>query len=113
MRRRRSSRVDEARAQGQACFELLHDYSKSLAVAAWGRQWLAEREGRWTQRSIKDTRALWDGHIFCSGLATITLTFRDATRCPEVDTKVDQLRGRLCPMDRDIRCRCLDSTSCA
>jgi len=65
--------VDEARAQSQAYFELLTDHSKSLTVAAWGRLWLDDREGRGTHRSIKDTRALWDRHIFPSGLAPITL----------------------------------------
>ena len=32
-----------------------------------------DREGRGTHRSIKDTRALWDRHIFPSGLAPIVL----------------------------------------
>ena len=65
--------IDEARAQSQAYFELLHDHSKSLTVAAWGRQWLDDREERGTHRSIKDTRALWDRHIFPSALAPLTL----------------------------------------
>jgi len=65
--------VDEARAQSQAYYELLHDHSKSLTVAAWGRQWLDDREGRGTHRSAKDTGALRDRHIFPSGLASITL----------------------------------------
>jgi integrase len=65
--------IDEARAQSQAYFEVLHDHSKSLTVAAWGRQWLDDREGRGTHRSIKDTRALWDRHIFPSALAPLTL----------------------------------------
>ena len=38
--------IDEARAQAQAYFELLHDHSKSLTVAAWGKQWLDDREER-------------------------------------------------------------------
>jgi len=38
--------IDEARAQSQAYFELLHDHSKSLTVAAWGTQWLDDREER-------------------------------------------------------------------
>jgi hypothetical protein len=49
--------IDEARAQSQAYYELLHDHSRSLTVAAWGTWWLDEREGRGTHRSIKDTRA--------------------------------------------------------
>ena len=65
--------IDEARAQSQAYSELLTDHPKSLAVAAWGRRWLDEREGRGTHRSIKDTSALWDRYIFPSGLAPLTL----------------------------------------
>ena len=65
--------IEEARAQSQAYFELLHDHSKTLTVAAWGRQWLDDREGRGTHRSVKDTRALWDRHIFPSALAPLTL----------------------------------------
>ena len=45
--------IDEARAQSQAYFELLHDHSKSLTVAAWGRQWLDDREGRGTHRASR------------------------------------------------------------
>jgi len=65
--------IDEARAQSQAYFELLHDHSKSLTVAAWGERWLDDREQRGTHRSTKDTRALWERHVFSSGLASLTL----------------------------------------